>query len=82
MSITMEQAGELAEIFGSLANPIRVQVLAVLADRELTVSEILERVDVTPTALSNHLTKLKRHRLVDCRREHRHLHYFVDNKTA
>ena len=70
----------LADLFGVLANPYRVQILEALSVGELNVTQILEKVAITPTALSNHLTKLKRSGVVDFRREHRHLFYYVSDK--
>ena len=70
----------LADLFGVLANPYRVQILEALSIGELNVTQILEKVAITPTALSNHLTKLKRSGVVDFRREHRHLFYYVSDK--
>jgi len=67
----------LANLFSVLANPYRVQILQILGAGEKNVSQILELIDVTPTALSNHLTKLKNSGVVGFRREHRHLFYSV-----
>lgn len=78
--LTEQKAEVLADLFGVLANPYRVQILQVLGTGELNVTEILERISITPTALSNHLTKLKRSGVVDFRREHRHLFYYVADK--
>lgn len=78
--LTEQKAAALADLFGVLANPYRVQILQVLGSGELNVTEILERISITPTALSNHLTKLKRSGVVDFRREHRHLFYYVADK--
>lgn len=72
----------LADLFGVLANPYRVQILEALSTGELNVTQILEKISITPTALSNHLTKLKRSGVVDFRREHRHLFYFVADKRV
>lgn len=77
-----ERAEALADLFGVLANPYRVQILQALSAGELNVTQILERISITPTALSNHLTKLKRSGVVDFRREHRHLFYFVSDRRV
>lgn len=77
-----ERAAVLADLFGVLANPYRVQILQVLSSGELNVTQILEQISITPTALSNHLTKLKRSGVVDFRREHRHLFYYISDKRV
>lgn len=81
-SANQDKAAALAELFGVLANPYRVQILQALGTGELNVTQILERISITPTALSNHLTKLKRSGVVDFRREHRHLFYFVSDQRV
>lgn len=80
--VTEQNALALADLFSVLANPYRVQLLQVLSAGEKNVTQILECIDVTPTALSNHLTKLKRSGVVDFRREHRHLFYFIRDKRV
>ena len=70
----------LADLFGVLANPYRVHIFEALSVGELNVTQILEKIAITPTALSNHLTKLKRSGVVNFRREHRHLFYYVSDR--
>jgi len=77
-----QRAVALADLFGVLANPYRVQILQALCTGELNVTQILERISITPTALSNHLTKLKRNGVVSFRREHRHLFYYISDKRV
>ena len=82
-SNTIEQeAVKMADLFGILANPYRVQILQVLGSGELNVGQILEQIAITPTALSNHLTKLKSNGVVGCRSEHRHLFYHISDKRV
>ncbi|MGN6754499.1 MAG: ArsR/SmtB family transcription factor [Intrasporangium sp.] len=52
-----------AELFRSLAHPVRIRVLEVLSaatDHAAPVSELLEATDAEASALSQHLTVLKR----------------------
>lgn len=52
-----------ADLFKSLAHPVRIQVLEVLAvdpDQAAPVSRLLEVTGVEPSALSQHLAVLKR----------------------
>lgn len=60
-----------AELFKSLAHPVRIQVLEVLAaDLELTapVSRLLDVTGTEPSALSQHLAVLKRAGVVESTR--------------
>src|SRR5690606_21393065 len=64
------QAGEAASLLKLLANECRRLVLCYLAEAgELSVSELMERVDLSQSALSQHLAKLREEGLVATRKE-------------
>ena len=52
-----------------MAHPTRVHVIETLAEGELSVGAILERVKVEPTNLSQHLSVLRLKNLVVTRKE-------------
>lgn len=58
-----------AEVFQALAHPTRVHVIETLAEGELSVGAILERVKVEPTNLSQHLSVLRLKNLVVTRKD-------------
>jgi ArsR family transcriptional regulator len=58
-----------AELFRSLAHPVRVRALEVLADGERSVTELAAEVGVEPSHLSQQLAVLRRADLVTTRRE-------------
>ena len=61
-----EKAKELADILKVLANENRLLILCALAEKPLTVSEILERVGgITQSAISQHLSILRAHGILD-----------------
>lgn len=66
-----------AEVFQALAHPTRVHVIEALADGELSVGAILERVKVEPTNLSQHLAVLRSKNLVVTRKEGSQVLYSV-----
>jgi DNA-binding transcriptional ArsR family regulator len=57
-----------AEFFKSLGHPLRIRVLELLSERERTVSELLEEVEVEQPNLSQQLGILRRAGLVSTRR--------------
>lgn len=61
----------------ALANENRLMVLCALAGGELPVGAILERVDLSQSALSQHLAVLRREGLVRTRREAQSIHYSI-----
>jgi ArsR family transcriptional regulator len=53
-----------ADLFKSLGHPVRIRVLELLTEREHAVHELLERIEVEQTGLSQHLAVLRRTGLV------------------
>jgi ArsR family transcriptional regulator len=58
-----------AEVFRVLAHPTRIHVVEILAEGELPVGAILERLAVEPANLSQHLAVLRSRQLVLTRKE-------------
>jgi ArsR family transcriptional regulator, virulence genes transcriptional regulator len=51
--------------------------LKALAQGERNVSALIAETGVAPASMSQHLSKLKDEGVVDCRRDHRTLTYFI-----
>ena len=62
-------AGEAADLLKALANPQRLRLLCLLIDGELSVGELNRRVNLSQSALSQHLSRLRVQGLVTTRRE-------------
>jgi len=60
----VEQNVYLDGLFGSLADPIRRDILRRLINAQYTVSQIAEKYDVSLAAVAKHLTVLERAKLV------------------
>lgn len=58
-----------AEFFKTLGHPARIRALELLAERERTVTELLEEMGVEQPYLSQHLAVLRRADFVITRRE-------------
>lgn len=71
------RAGEAAELLKAMANPQRLRVLCLLIEREMSVGEINEVVDLSQSALSQHLAVLREKELVSTRREAQTVYYSV-----
>ena len=69
---TLEQ---IADLFKGFADTTRVQILTLLLDGELCVSDITERVELTQSAVSHQLRILKQMHLIKYRREGKNMHY-------
>ena len=74
-----ENAGEVAEILKSIANTNRLMILCSLAEGEKSVSTINAQVPLSQSALSQHLARLRRERLVATRKEGQTVFYRIDD---
>jgi len=70
-----QHAGEAAQLLKALANERRLQVLCLLADGERSVGEVNELLDLSQSALSQHLAVLRQEGLVVTRREAQTIRY-------
>ena len=57
-----------AELFKALGHPARIRILELLVEQEQSVSSVLHDTGLEPSALSQHLTLLKRIGLVESTR--------------
>ena len=63
-----ERAEYVADVLKSLANPCRLRILALLCQRERTVSELCEALDAPPSTVSGQLRILRLRRFVEVTR--------------
>ena len=72
----------VAKYFRAFGDPTRLHILELLADGELSVSEIVERVGTSQPRTSAHLACLRWCGFVETRREHRTIYYrLADERT-
>ena len=69
---------EIIAGFHALSDPIRLQVLDLLRDRELCVCDLCEQLEVSQSKLSFHLKTLKEAALVRARQEGRWIYYSLN----
>ena len=63
-----------------LADPTRLRIVWALLHGEHSVNELARHVGVRPTAVSQHLAKLRLSGLVRTRRDGNHIFYAADNE--
>ena len=68
-------AGDAARLLKALANERRLQVLCLLAGGERSVGELNDLLDLSQSALSQHLAVLRAERLVQTRRDAQLVYY-------
>lgn len=70
-----QHATAAARMLKSLANENRLMILCSLIDGELSVGELNQRIDLSQSALSQHLATLREQGLVTTRREAQTVYY-------
>lgn len=76
--ISIEDACEVRDLFSILANETRLRMLhALTKEEELCVSDLAERLDMKPQAISNQLQRLADRRILESRRDGNSIHYRI-----
>lgn len=68
-----------AEICKTLGNAKRIEILNALDDRELTVSELVDILDISPANVSQHLAVMRQKGILTTRREGSNIYYKISN---
>jgi len=69
------KAEEAARLLGALAHGKRLMALCHLVEGEKSVGQLAALVGLSPTALSQHLGRMRDQRLVETRRDGQTIHY-------
>lgn len=75
-------AADAVRLLKSIANESRLMVLCVLAEGEFSVGALNERIDLSQSALSQHLAILREQGLVKTRRESQTIYYSLADTAA
>lgn len=76
--MTIEQANDVGHLFEVLANDTRLRIIQSLAKSdELRVSEISNKLDMKPQAISNQLQKLADRKILESRRDGNQIYYRI-----
>lgn len=69
---------DFSTLFKALADPTRREILRLLRRKDMTPSEILEKIEVSQPTLSHHLDSLRRACLVDTERDGQFIRYSIN----
>ena len=75
-------AGRAAALLRLLGNEKRLMVLCQLADGELSVGQLQERIETSQSALSQHLALMREQGLVATRRQGQTIYYRIEDPAA
>lgn len=73
---------DLSQTLFALANVKRLSILRQLKDHEMNVGTLAERVDLSQSALSQHLIRLKELGIVEARRDKQMRFYRLSNNAV
>jgi DNA-binding transcriptional ArsR family regulator len=64
-----------SEVLNAMANGKRLAVLEIISTKEISVGELSQAVGLSPSALSQHLSKMRSAHLISFRREGQTIYY-------
>ena len=73
---------DTTRVFRVLSNATRVSILSLLTNGPMSASEILEKINIAPTILFQHLRVLVNSGLVNTGREGRQAYYFINEEGS
>jgi ArsR family transcriptional regulator len=79
MSLKNNNYIRLAELFSALSDPTRLRIISVLLEGEMSVSEIVVKLEMTESAVSHQLRGLRQMRIVRNRKDGRQVYYALDD---
>ena len=77
--VTPAVASDLANLFDALSDPTRILIISALLEGEIGVSELVERLGVTQSAVSHQLRGLRDKRLIRTRKQGRNVFVCLDD---
>ena len=76
----VDKLAGVAALFGALADPTRIRIVAALSSRELCVCDLAAALGVSESAVSHQLRLLRDSRIVRTRRSGRQIFYTLDDQ--
>jgi DNA-binding transcriptional ArsR family regulator len=77
-----QNASEAVTLLKGLANESRLMIMCVLTEGELSVGQLNQRINLSQSALSQHLAVLREQGLVNTRRESQTIYYRLADSPA
>ena len=77
-----ENASQAADLLKAMSNKHRLLILCHLGEKEMSVNELNNFVDLSQSSLSQHLARLRQDSLVKTRRESQSIFYSIANPSV
>lgn len=69
----------IANKLSAMANSNRLKILCALASGPLSVAEIQESINLSQSAVSQHLSKMRKTGVVMCKKDAQNRYYYIDD---
>jgi len=76
-----EHIEKIAGLLKTMAHPIRLKILCLLQEGEMTVGDLQKVVQTTNANVSQHLTILRNQNIVSCRKDANFIHNRIADDT-
>ena len=80
MTLDETTATQMAELFRTLSDSSRVRIIAALTTGEMSVGQLAEMIDISPSSVSHHMRHLRQMQLARSRKEGRYVYYSLDDE--
>lgn len=78
--LPLETAYELAELFDSLSDPTRIQIISLLSDEEVGVTELVAKLNLSKSAVSHQMRGMRDKRIIRTRKQGRNVFVCLDDQ--
>lgn len=75
-------AEDVAEVLKAVAHPVRLQIVELLAQKEMCVGDIVDALGGKQAITSQQLTMMKDKGVLGCRRDGAKVYYRIENKNV
>lgn len=72
----------IAELFSALSHPARILILGLLREKELSVTELIEKTKLPQANVSQHLSLMRSARIVSTRRTGKSISYRISSEKV
>lgn len=76
----LKKCDEVSQIMKSLSHPVRLKILCCVLDQERGVNELADSCEISQSAMSQFLKRMKTEGVLTSRREHNFVYYGIANK--
>ena len=80
MTLSELKAIQLADLFSALSDASRVRIISALIEKEMNVSELAEKMQMSESAVSHQLRGLRQMKIVRARKSGRQVFYTLDDE--